>query len=180
MKNWWNRRSLSGKLTTAAAGIMGIFWLLVSSLIVLHTARDIWRDAFCFAKDRVQSVYAEFEELVPYTDWDGTKEPGILKDYLDPSADPTVLAEHDRIIYSKTGSADSFDTYAYTTRITYSTDPYWYNRVTEPFYGPHFILTVHGGEASQYPYRRNLILDDFPPETIREILALDIPGRNGQ
>ena len=180
MKMWWNRRGLSGKLTIAAAGIMSIFWLLVSSLIVWHTANDIWRDAFYFAKDRVQSVYAEFEDLVPYTDWNGTREPGILKDYLDPSIDPAVLAEHDRIIYSHVGSEPYFDAYAHTTRITYSTDPYWYNRATDPFYGPHFLLAIHGGEADAFPYRRYLILDDFPLETIKEILALDISGRNGQ
>ena len=167
MRNWWNRRSLSAKLTFAVASIMTIFWLLVSSLLIWHTANSIWRNAFLEAKNLVQSLYSEFEELVPHTDCDGTRESGILKDYLDISADPSLLAEHDRIVNSHVGGAPYFGDYAYTTRITYSTDPYWYNRVTEPFYEPHFMLIVHGGETDEYPYRRSLVLDDFPLEAIK-------------
>lgn len=171
MKKWWNRRSLSGKLTIITVCMMLVVWLAAGGIMVHSTATEIYENIHNMAqiKARGMASIAGNGGVVFYNDETADQMLAYMQELYGPKETLPSQAQNDSSL------ANHFigeSRYAAVWTVDFYSMENNKPRKTYPAYRPHLSLQVIlSGPPDPY-VKREVVLDSLSFEDFSELSKL--------
>ena len=165
MKKWWNRRSLSGKLTLLTVCMMLTVWLAAGGIMVHSTATEIYENIFYVADSKAELYrgLAANGSVVYYTE-DTAEE---MLDYLYKVYGDKSLPSHsenEHSLHMQIGPSSKIDDrYVASCAVDFYPEN---NEKAVRAYQSHLVLSLHNEDRR---FAREIVLDGADYETAQTI-----------
>ena len=175
MKKWWNRRSLSGKLTLLTVCMMLAVWLAAGGVMIHSTATEIYENIFYVADSKAELCrgLAANGSVVYYTDETADEMLAYLNEKYGDTELPT-RTENENNLHSQLDSGSKIDDrYAFSCAVDFYPEN---NEEAVRAYQSHLVLSLHNEDRR---FAREIVLDGADYETAQAIFDTE-PTREGR